>query len=75
MKMTINIDDALFKKASELTGVTEKAALVRMSLEALISGESARRLAALLSLQPDLDANYKHKEQQEQGEELLSHHE
>ena len=37
--------------------------------------ETARRLAALLSLQPDLDANYKHKEQEEQGEELLSYHE
>jgi len=43
----LNIDDALLKKASDLTGVQEKTALVRLGLEALIARESARRLARL----------------------------
>jgi hypothetical protein len=47
MRTTLNIDDQMLKKASELTGVKEKTALVRMGLEALIARESAKRLAML----------------------------
>lgn len=47
MKTTLNIDDRLLRSASVLTGVTEKTALVRMGLEALVARESAKRLAAL----------------------------
>ncbi len=47
MRTTINIDDSILGKASELTGIKEKTALVRMGLEALIARESARRLARL----------------------------
>ena len=47
MRTTLNIDDRTFEKASALTGVKEKTALVRMGLEALISLESAKRLADL----------------------------
>jgi hypothetical protein len=47
MKTTLNIDDKALKRAAELTGVAEKTSLVRMGLEALISQESARRLARL----------------------------
>jgi len=47
MRTTLNIDDATLKRASELTGITEKTALVRRGLEALISLESSRRLASL----------------------------
>lgn len=47
MKTTLNIDGALLKEASRLTGVAEKTSLVRMGLEALIAAESARRLARL----------------------------
>lgn len=47
MRTTLNIDDELLEKAAELTGVTEKTSLVRLGLEALISLESARRLARL----------------------------
>jgi Arc/MetJ family transcription regulator len=47
MRTTLNIEDALVKKASELTGVTEKTTLVKLGLEALIARESARRLAKL----------------------------
>jgi Arc/MetJ family transcription regulator len=47
MRTTLNIDDDLFEQASELTGVTEKTALVRQSLRALIERETSRRLAKL----------------------------
>jgi Arc/MetJ family transcription regulator len=47
MKTTLNIDDDLLKKASELTGTKEKTALVRQGLEALVALASARRLASL----------------------------
>ena len=47
MRTTLNIDEDLLKRASRLTGVSEKTALVRLGLEALISVESARRLARL----------------------------
>jgi Arc/MetJ family transcription regulator len=47
MRTTLDIDDALLQKASKLTGMTEKTALVRRGLEALIAQESARRLAEL----------------------------
>ena len=47
MRTTINIDDDLLAKASELTGITEKTSLVREGLNALISLESSKRLAKL----------------------------
>ena len=47
MRTTINIDDALLEQAARLTGTTQKTALVRRGLEALIVQASARRLAAL----------------------------
>jgi Arc/MetJ family transcription regulator len=47
MRTTLNIDATLIREASKLTGVSEKTALVRMGLEALIARESARRLASL----------------------------
>ena len=47
MRTTLNIDDQLLEKASRLTGVKEKTALVRLGLEALISRESSKRLAKL----------------------------
>lgn len=47
MRTTLNIDDDLLKRASDLTGVTEKASLVRLGLQALIARETARRLIGL----------------------------
>jgi Arc/MetJ family transcription regulator len=47
MRTTLNIEDTLVEKASELTGIKEKTALVKLGLEALIARESARRLAKL----------------------------
>ena len=56
MRTTLNIDDALLRKAAKLAGVSEKTALVRMGLEALIAKESARRLAHLGGSEPGLCA-------------------
>lgn len=47
MRTTLNIDENILKRASKLTGVKEKTTLVRLGLEALISNESAKRLATL----------------------------
>jgi Arc/MetJ family transcription regulator len=47
MRITLNIDDALLQRASQLTGVMEKTSLVRLGLEALVARESARRLGNL----------------------------
>ena len=47
MRTTLNIDDQLLAEARRLSGVTEKTALVREGLRALIERESARRLARL----------------------------
>ena len=43
----MNIEDELIERASRLTGIKEKTALVRLGLEALIARESSRRLAML----------------------------
>jgi Arc/MetJ family transcription regulator len=47
VRTTITVDDALIDRASDLTGIREKSALVREGLETLIRVESARRLAAI----------------------------
>lgn len=54
MRTTLNIDDELLGKAAQLTGVKEKTSLVRLGLEALVSLESARRLARLGGTQKKL---------------------
>jgi Arc/MetJ family transcription regulator len=54
MRTTLNIDDDLIARASELTGIKEKTALVRMGLEYLIARESAKRLAKLGGTAKDL---------------------
>ena len=56
MRMTLNVDDALVAKASELTGVRERTALVRMGLEVLIARKSAQRLARLGGTEKQLRA-------------------
>ena len=47
MRTTININDEVLKKASELTGIRGKTQLVRLGLESLIALESGKRLARL----------------------------
>jgi len=47
MRTTLNIEDKLLKKAAALTGISEKTALVKAGLEALLALESSKRLAEL----------------------------
>ncbi len=47
MRTTLNIDEALLRRAAQLSGIKEKTSLVRLGLEALIARESAQRLAEL----------------------------
>jgi Arc/MetJ family transcription regulator len=47
MRTTLTLDDDLLARAVELTGISEKSALVREALTALIQREAARRLALL----------------------------
>lgn len=54
MRTTIALDDDLLAKAEALTGVSEKTALVREALRALIQRESAKRLALLGGSEPGL---------------------
>jgi Arc/MetJ family transcription regulator len=54
MRTTLNLDDDLLQQALALTGLTEKSAVVRAALEALIERESARRLSRLGGSEPDL---------------------
>jgi len=56
MRITLNIDVKLLGKASELTGIKEKATLVKLGLEALIASESSRRLAELGGTEKQLKA-------------------
>jgi Arc/MetJ family transcription regulator len=56
MRTTLNLDDELLLKARDLTGISEKAALVREGLVALVERESARRLAALGGSDPKATA-------------------
>ena len=53
MRTTINLDDELLAKAEKLTGQSEKTALVREALKALIQRESARRLALIGGSDPE----------------------
>jgi Arc/MetJ family transcription regulator len=55
MRTTLNIEDELLATASELTGIKEKTALVRLGLEALIARESAKRLSALGGSEKNLE--------------------
>ena len=47
MRTTTNVDEALLAEAKRLTGQSERTAVIREGLKALIERESARRLARL----------------------------
>lgn len=55
MRTTVNLDDALFDKASVLTGLSERGVLLKEALKALIERESAKRLALLGGSEPELE--------------------
>ena len=52
MRTTVALDDELIDEAQRLTGTTEKSALLRQALHALIERESAGRLARLGASEP-----------------------
>jgi hypothetical protein len=52
MRTTLIIDENLFDRASKLTGIRQKTALIHAGLEALIAREAARRLVALGGAEP-----------------------
>jgi Arc/MetJ family transcription regulator len=54
MRTTLSLDDALLEEAISYTGLSEKSALVREALTALIERESSRRLARLGGSEPQL---------------------
>ena len=54
MRTTLNIEDNLIERASKMTGIKEKTALVKLGLEALIARESARRLSKMGGTQKQL---------------------
>jgi len=54
MRTTLALDDDLMEKAQAFTGLTEKTALIREALKALIERESAQRLARLGGTEPAL---------------------
>jgi Arc/MetJ family transcription regulator len=56
MRTTLNIEDNLMEKASKMTGIKGKTALVKLGLEALIARESGKRLAKLGGTQKQLEA-------------------
>lgn len=54
MRTTITIDDQLLEDARRLSGIEERAALIRAALTALIERESARRLVAMAGTEKQL---------------------
>ena len=54
MRATVALDDDLVRRAQEYSGVTERTALLRDALKALIHLEASRRLAAVGGTEPRL---------------------
>ena len=54
MRTTVNVDNELLAKAMELSGLSERNAVIRAGLVALIERESARRLARLGGCEPEI---------------------
>jgi len=55
MRTTVTLDDELVKTAQEYSGLSERSALLRAALKALIHMEASRRLAALAGTDPNLE--------------------
>jgi Arc/MetJ family transcription regulator len=55
MRATVSLDDDLLRTAQEYSGLTERAALIREALKALIAREAGRRLLALAGTMPDIE--------------------
>jgi len=55
MRATVTLDDELVRTAQKYSGITERSALLREALKALIHMEASRRLAALGGSEPNLE--------------------
>ncbi len=47
MRTTVTFDDDIFAKAQEMTGITERGALINEALKYLVQREASRRMALL----------------------------
>lgn len=56
MRTTLTLDDELLAQAQKISGLTERAQLLREALLALVQRESAKRLALLGGSEPQLQA-------------------
>lgn len=56
MRTTVTLDDELVAHAQEMTGITEKSALLREALTRLVQQEAARRLILLGGSDPGAKA-------------------
>jgi hypothetical protein len=56
MRTTLVLDDGLVRLAQQLTGIEERAALIREALKALIERESSQRLALTGGIMPELES-------------------
>lgn len=56
MRTTLILKDEIVRQAAELTGISEKTALVHAGLKALIEKKSRERLAALGGSDPKAEA-------------------
>jgi Arc/MetJ family transcription regulator len=56
MRTTVTIDDKLMESAIEISGITDKAALLKAALNVLIHHEASRRLALLGGSEPGIKA-------------------
>jgi hypothetical protein len=56
MRSTLILKDELVQKAQELTGITEKTALIHEGLTLLIQREAAKRLSKLGGSDPEAKA-------------------
>lgn len=54
MRTTVNINDAVLKKAQQLCDIKEKTKLINLALELLVEKYAAERLASLEGSERDL---------------------
>lgn len=74
MRTTIDLDDELLREALRLTGIEERTALVHEGLRALVERESARRLAKLGGVEPQLEAIARRRTERELSEHTVRTH-
>jgi Arc/MetJ family transcription regulator len=56
MRTTVTIDDDLWNRAKESTGIKENSELIRKALREMVAWEAQRRLAALGGTMPGFKA-------------------